>query len=136
MIRLTAAVLCLAITPLVGGAQALRDIGRTAAGNPVFVEPATVRRTGDSVSAIVRVRFAKAVRARTGEWWSSRTRLTIACAPRQAKILENWYFADTTWRSVADHPTIGAPAFGTILGGSMVAVAHTALCTPNAGTTR
>jgi hypothetical protein len=109
--------------------QTLREIGRTAAGNPVFLEPTSVRRTGDSVTATVRVRFARAVRAPGGEWWSSRTRLTLACTPKQVRVAENWYYADTTWRRIAQHQAVGRPAFGTVIGGSMVAVAHTALCT-------
>ncbi|MES3035416.1 MAG: surface-adhesin E family protein [Gemmatimonadota bacterium] len=115
-------------TAPVAGAQALREIGRTAAGNPVLVEQRTVKRDGSAVSATVRVRFAKAVRAPGGDWWSSRTRLTLDCSRRQVKVLENWYFGDTTWRRIASHNTPGTPAFGTVMGGSMTSVAHDALC--------
>ena len=110
------------------GAQRLREIGRTAAGNPVLVEPRTIRREGSMLSATVRVRFAKAVRAPGGDWWSSRTRLTLDCSRRQVKVLENWYYADTTWRRIASHNTPGIPGFGTVIGGSMTSVAHDALC--------
>lgn len=112
----------------VAGAQALREIGRTAAGNPVLVEQRTVKRDGSAVSATVRVKFAKAVRAPGGDWWSSRTRLTLDCSRRQVKVLENWYYGDTAWRRVASHSTPGTPAFGTVMGGSMTSVAHDALC--------
>ncbi len=115
-------------TAPVAGAQALREIGRTAAGNPVLVEQRTVKRDGSAVSATVRVRFAKAVRAPGGDWWSSRTRLTLDCSRRQVKVLENWYYGDTTWRRIASHSTPGTPAFGTVMGGSMTSVAHDALC--------
>lgn len=110
------------------GAQRLREIGRTAAGNPVLVEPRTIKREGSMLSATVRVRFAKAVRAPGGDWWSSRTRLTLDCSRRQVKVLENWYYADTTWRRVASHNAPGIPGFGTVMGGSMTSVAHDALC--------
>lgn len=110
------------------GAQALREIGKTAAGNPVLVETRTIRRDGTLLNATVRVRFAKAVRARGGDWWSSRTRLTLECSARQVKVLENWYYGDTTWRQVASHTTPGTPAFGTVMGGSMTSVAYDALC--------
>jgi len=109
-------------------AQALREIGRTAAGNPVLVEPRTVRREQTLVHANVRVRFAKAVRAPGGDWWSSRTRLTLDCTSRRVKVLENWYYGDTTWRRIASHHVSGLPAFGTVMGGSMTSVAYDVLC--------
>lgn len=109
-------------------AQALREIGRTAAGNPVLVEPRTVRRDQALVHANVRVRFAKAVRAPGGDWWSSRTRLTLDCTSRRVKVLENWYYGDTTWRRIASHHVSGEPAFGTVMGGSMTSVAYDVLC--------
>jgi len=110
------------------GAQTLREIGRTAAGNPVLVEQRSVKRAGPLLSATVRVKFSKAVRASDGDWWSSRTRLTLDCTRRQVKVLENWYYGDTTWRRVASHNTPGIPAFGTVMGGSMTSVAYDALC--------
>ncbi len=125
-----AALICIAAcgaAPAVS-AQALREIGRTAAGNPVLVEARTVKREGPLLNAVVRVKFAKAVRARGGDWWSSRTRLTLDCSARQVKVLENWYFGDTTWRRVASHSTPGTPAFGTVMGGSMTSVAYDSLC--------
>lgn len=119
--------LLLAASPV--SAQALREIGKTAAGNPVLVEPRTVRREQSLVNGVVRVKFAKAVRAPGGDWWSSRTRLVLDCSTRQVKILENWYYGDTTWRRVVSHTQVGQPAFGTVMGGSMTSVAHDALCT-------
>ena len=109
-------------------AQALREIGRTGAGNPVLVEPRTVRRQAPLLHATVRVRFTKAVRTPRGDWWSSRTRLTFDCSARQVKVLEHWYYGDTTWRRVVDHIVPGQPAFGTLLGASMTAVSYDALC--------
>jgi hypothetical protein len=109
-------------------AQALREIGRTAAGNPVLVETRSVRREPPLLHATVRVRFAKAVRAPGGDWWSSRTRLTLDCATRQVKILENWYYADTTWRRIASHTASAQPGFGTVIGGSMTSVSYDNLC--------
>ena len=109
-------------------AQALREIGHTAARNPVLVEPRSVRREQSQVHATVRVRFAKAVRAPGGDWWSSRTRLTLDCTSRRVKVLENWYYGDTTWRRITSHHVSGLPAFGTVMGGSMTSVAYDALC--------
>jgi hypothetical protein len=117
------------LTPAGTKAQAIREIGRTAAQNPVLVESRTVRREGDALlHATVRVRFAKPVRAPGGDWRSSRTRLTLNCSTRQVAVLENWYYGDTTWRRVVSHNVVGQPGFGTLIGGSMTAVAYDALC--------
>lgn len=109
-------------------AQALRQIGTTAAGNPVLVESRTVRRDSTLLHSTIRVRFAKPVRTPGGNWWSSRTRLTFDCSRRQVKVLENWYYGDTTWRRVVSHNVVGIPAYGTVLGGSMTSVGYDALC--------
>jgi hypothetical protein len=109
-------------------AQAIRDIGRTAAGNPVLVESRTLHRDASIVTATVRVKFAKAVKAPGGDWWSSRTRLAFDCTARTVKIFENWYFGDTTFRKVVSHTVSGQPAFGTVMGGSMTSVGYDALC--------
>jgi hypothetical protein len=109
-------------------AQALREIGRTAAGNPVLVESRTVRRDSSQLHATIRVRFAKPVRTGQGNWWSSRTKLTFNCGARQVKVLENWYYGDTTWRRVVSHNLVGIPAFGPVIGGSMTSVGYDTLC--------
>lgn len=109
-------------------AQPPREIGRTAANNPVLVEPRSIKRAGTQVTAAIRVKFAKAVKAPGGDWWSSRTRLTFDCSNRQVKVLENWYYADTTWTRVASHTQSGQPAFGTVMGGSMTSVGYDSLC--------
>lgn len=125
LLPLLSLVLCI---PVRATAQALRSIGQTAAGNPVLVESRSVRREAPLVHALVRVKFAKAVRAPGGDWWSSRTRLTLNCTNRQVMVQENWYYGDTTWTRVASHRAVGQPAYGTLIGGSMTAVAYDALC--------
>ncbi|MBC7843491.1 MAG: hypothetical protein H7099_14310 [Gemmatimonadaceae bacterium] len=126
-VALVTAVLLVAVSPPVS-AQRPREIGRTAANNPVLVEPRTVTREGALLSATIRVKFAKAVKVPGGDWWSSRTRLVFDCTNRQVKVLESWYYGDTTWRRIASHTVSGQPAFGTVMGGSMTSVGYDALC--------
>ena len=121
-------VFAFAFLPLRTNAQSPREIGRTAANNPVLVEPRSVRRDGTQLHATIRVKFAKAVRAPGGDWWSSRTRLTFDCSNRTVKVLENWYYADTSWTRVASHSRSGLPGFGTVMGGSMTSVGYDTLC--------
>ncbi len=125
---LIAVVLTVGDLPAQARTQSLREIGRTAAGNPVLVEQRSIRRAAPMLDAIIRVRFAKAVRAPGGDWWSSRTKLTFDCSKRQVKVIENWYYGDTTWTRVQSHKVSGQPAFGTVLGGSMTSVGYDALC--------
>jgi hypothetical protein len=128
MRTLPMAMALLAMSATTARGQALRDIGRTAAGNPVLVEQRSIRRAPPMLDAIIRVKFAKAVRAPGGDWWSSRTKLTFDCSKRQVKVIENWYYADTTWTRVRSHNVSGQPAFGTVMGGSMTSVGYDALC--------
>jgi hypothetical protein len=114
--------------PRLSAAQRTREIGRTAAGNPVFSEPRTVRREAALVHAVVRVRFAKPVRVQGGDWWSSRTKLTLNCTNRTVAVEENWYYGDTTWTRVASHNVVGIPGYGTVIGGSMTSVAYAFFC--------
>ena len=123
---ITVGILLCAVSP--ARAQKPREIGRTAANNPVLVEPRTVRREGDLLHATIRVKFAKAVRAPGGDWWSSRTRLTFDCSKRTVAILENWYYGDTTWTRVTSHNVVGLPGYGTVMGGSMTSVGYDSLC--------
>ena len=123
-----AVVAALVCSALPARAQAIREIGKTAAGNPVLVESRTLHRDKTIVTATVRVTFAKAVKAPGGDWWSSRTRLAFDCTARTVKIFENWYFGDTTFRKVVSHSVSGQPAFGTVMGGSMTSVAYDTLC--------
>ena len=126
--RLVVVVAAIAITTTVAHAQRPREIGRTAANNPVLVEPRTVRREGSLLHATIRVKFAKAVRVPGGDWWSSRTKLTFDCTKRTVAILENWYYGDTTWTRVTSHNVVGQPGYGTVMGGSMTSVGYDSLC--------
>ncbi|MCU0625655.1 MAG: hypothetical protein MUF21_04090 [Gemmatimonadaceae bacterium] len=118
--------IALAAPPL--AAQARTPIGTTANGNPVLLESRSVTRSGDTVTAAVRVTFAKAVRTPGGEVRSSRTILRVACTPKQVAILENWYFTDPAGTVESSHRKVGAPGFSTAIGGSMTAVAMGHLC--------
>ena len=126
--RLVVVLAAVAITTTAAQGQRPREIGRTAANNPVLVEARTVHRDGPLLSATIRVKFAKAVRAPGGDWWSSKTRLTFDCTKRTVAILENWYYGDTTWSRVTSHNVVGQPGYGTVMGGSMTSVGYDALC--------
>lgn len=118
----------LVAAPSPARAQALRPIGTTATGNPVLLEPRSVRRAGDTVTATVRVRFAKPTRTPQGEVRASRTIARFDCARRQVAVVENWYFTDERGTVESSHRKVGIPGWSTAIGGSMTAVALEHLC--------
>lgn len=126
--RLLVGALALLVATRAAGAQALVPIGTTATGNPVLLEGRSVKRSGDTVTAAVRVRFAKPVRTQQGEVRSSRTIARWQCTARQVAVLENWYFTDEAGRTESSHRKVGQPGWATTIGGSMTAIALDHLC--------
>jgi len=104
------------------------DIGTTAAGNHVFVDPRSVKRTGHLVSATVRVVFTEPVKTAKGTWMSSRTLATFDCAARKLAAKENTYYGDAKETKVVEKKVNAQPGYGVALGGSMGALAMQYLC--------
>lgn len=107
-----------------------KDIGTTPAGNHVYVDPRSIKRAGDQVSATVRVVFKEPVQTPKGAWKSSRTLTTFDCRKRYAAAKENAYFSDVASTKVVERTVNKQPGFGTVIGGSPGAVAIAYLCKP------
>jgi hypothetical protein len=105
------------------------DIGTTAAGNHVFIDPKSVKRSGNLVSATVRVVFSEPVKTAKGTWMSSRTNTTFDCAAKKLAAKENVYFGDAKETKVVEKKVNAQPGYGVALGGSMGALAMQYLCT-------
>ena len=105
-----------------------KSIGATAAGNAVFVETRSIKRTGDLVAANVRVVFTTPVKGAKGTFASYRTSATFNCTRKSLAAKENVYFADAKGTKVIDRTVNKLPGFGPALGGSLGAVALTHLC--------
>ena len=104
------------------------DIGTTAAGNHVFVDPKSVKRTGSLVAATVRVVFTTPVKTPTGTWMSSRTTATFDCAAKKLAAKENVYYGDAKETKVVERKVNTIPGYGPALGGSMGALALDYVC--------
>jgi len=104
------------------------DIGTTAAGNHVFVDPKSVKRTGNLVSATVRVVFNTPVKTARGTWMSSRTAATFDCAAKKLAAKENTYYGDAKETKVVEKKVNAQPGYGVALGGTMGALAMQYLC--------
>ena len=103
-------------------------IGKTSAGNSVYVESRSVKRTGDLVAANVRVVFTEPVKGAKGTFASYRTSATFNCAKKSLAAKENVYYADAKGTRVIDRSVNKMPGFGPALGGSLGAVALEHLC--------
>lgn len=104
------------------------DIGTTAAGNHVFVDPKSVKRAGNLVTATVRVVFTEPVKTAKGTWMSSRTVATFDCAAKKLAAKENVYYGDAKETKVVEKKVNSQPGYGVALGGTMGAVAMQYLC--------
>ena len=105
-----------------------KSIGATSAGNAVFVDTRTVKRTGNLVAANVRVVFKEPVKGAKGTFSSYRTSATFDCAKKSLAAKENVYFADARGTKVIDRSVNKMPGFGPALGGSLGDVALRYLC--------
>ena len=105
-----------------------KDIGKTASGNMVSVDPRSVKRTGGLVAATVRVVFTPPVKASRGTWASSRTIATFDCAKKSLAAKENVFYSDDKSTKVVERSVNRQPGFGPALGGSLGGVAMQYLC--------
>ena len=124
-----AALASLVATPAVLHAQGgWKAIGTTSAGNKVFVESRSVKRTGGLVAANVRVVFTVPVKGAKGTFASYRTSATFDCAKQSLAARENVYYADAKGTKVIDRSVNKLPGFGPALRGSLGDVALKHLC--------
>jgi hypothetical protein len=122
-------VLALVLVPALAQAQKKwTPIGATAAGNQVFVDAKSVKRTGSLVAATVRVVFTPPVKTPSGTWMSSRTIATFDCAAKKLAAKENIYYGDARETKVVDRKVNKMPGYGPALGGSMGALALDYVC--------
>jgi hypothetical protein len=127
--RLTLILSALTLLPGLAPAQrSWKDIGTTAVGNHVYVDPRSIRRDGSLVKATVRVVFTEPVRARTGMWASSRTIATFDCAKKTLAAKENVFYSDANSTKITERTVIKKPGYGPALGGSLGSVALNYLC--------
>jgi hypothetical protein len=106
-----------------------KAIGTTSAGNAVYVDTRSVKKTGDLVAANVRVVFNEPVKGNKGTFASYRTSATFNCARKSLAAKENVYFSDAKGTKVIDRSINKMPGFGPALGGSLGDVALKYLCT-------
>lgn len=105
-----------------------KDVGTTASGNVVSVDPRSVKKTGNLVAATVRVVFTTPVHTPQGMWRSSKTLATFDCVKKSLAAKENVYYSDAKSTKVVERKVNKLPGFGPALGGSLGMVALDYLC--------
>lgn len=126
----TLSALALVVVAQPATAQKWKDIGTTAAGNVVSVDPKSVKRTGTMVAATVRVVFTPPVKASRGTWASSKSIATFDCTKRYLAAKENVFYSDVKGTKVVERSVNKMPGFGPALGGSMGGIAVDYFCGP------
>jgi hypothetical protein len=125
---LTAALALLSAAPLAAQKARWTQIGTTSSGNPVYVDPKTIKRTGDHVDATIRVVFVKPVETPKGVWMSSRITGTFDCTARKLANRESVYYGDKAEKKVVERKVNKIPGYSVVLGGSLGAIALDHLC--------
>lgn len=131
--RFAVAAMLVATVSTLASAQASsrwKEIGKTAAGNPVFIDPKSVSKAKDGIiTARVRVKFMKPVEQRTGPAWvQSRHIAMFDCAKKTVAAKETIYYADEAATQVVSKSAPKIPGFGSAIGGSMTAIALEHVC--------
>ena len=107
-----------------------QEIGKTSAGNPVFLDPRSVKKGADGIiTATLRVTFVKPVATPAGKpITASRTIAMFDCTKKYSAVKENWYFHDEKTGKVYQHSAPKLPGFGTVIKGTLPDVALGYLC--------
>jgi len=106
-----------------------QEIGKTSVGNPVYVDPRSVKKGADGiVTATVRVTFVKPVNTPKGPITASRTVAMFDCGMKVVAVKENTYYHDEKTNSVYQHTAAKTPGYGPAIKGTLPDVAMAYLC--------
>ena len=118
------------VIALPAGAQSRwKEMGKTAAGNPVSVDSRSVKTAKGITSARIRVTYTEPVKTPKGEWRSSQANMMFDCAKSSVAAKDATYYSDLAGTKVVDRTVIGQPGYAPAIGGSMTKVALDYLCT-------
>ena len=117
------------LVPAASKAQARwKEIGKTASGNRVYVDPRSVKAHDGLVDATVRVVFTTPVETPQGAWYTARTKATFNCSNRKLAVKENVYYGNAKETKVMERKVNKIPGYGIVPAGSLGSVALDYLC--------
>jgi len=105
-----------------------KEIGKTSAGNSVFVDAKSVKTKDGITSARLQVKFAKPVDTPQGQWKLSRHDAMFNCAKKTVAAKSSTYYSDAAATKVVKRDVISIPGYGPAIGGSMTQVALDYVC--------
>ena len=106
-----------------------QEIGKTSVGNPVYVDPRSVKKGADGiVTATVRVTFVKPANTPKGPITASRTVAMFDCGKKVVAVKENTYYHDEKSNNVYQHTAAKTPGYGPAIKGTLPDVAMAYLC--------
>lgn len=106
-----------------------QEIGKTRTGNPVFIDPRTVKKGKDGIiNATIRVTYTKPVKSPKGDLTASRAIAMFDCAKMTFATKENATYIDEKANSVFQRTVNKQPGFGPAIAGNFADVALQHLC--------
>lgn len=105
-----------------------REIGKTAAGNTVYIDPASVRRADGIVTATVRSTYAAPSQTPKGPITASRAVAMFNCADKTVAVKETIIYHDERRGTIYEKRTPAAPGFGPAFRSNFSGVALDYLC--------
>jgi hypothetical protein len=126
--KILAPLLLATLTASAGAQSRWKEIGKTAAGNSIYVDPRSVKTVNGIVTARVRVKFTTPVKAPEGLWKTSQHVAMFDCAKKSVAAKESVYYSDEAGTKIVQRKVIAQPGFGPAIGGSMTQVALDYVC--------
>lgn len=105
-----------------------KEIGKTASGNPVFVDAKSLKTKDGITSGRIQVKFVTPVATPQGTWRLSRHDAMFNCAKKTIAAKSSTYYSDAAATKVVKKDVIGIPGFGSPIGGSMTQIALDYVC--------
>ncbi len=106
-----------------------KEIGKTSAGNVVYVDPRSVKKDNGIITARIRVRFTTPVQQRNGDHWDASHHIAMFdCAKSRVAAKETIYYSNEAAGKISSRSTNAIPGFGPAIGGSMTQVALDYFC--------
>jgi surface-adhesin protein E len=105
-----------------------QEIGKTRTGNPVYVDPKTVKKADGIVSASLRVVYVKPAKTPKGDITVVRSAAMFDCAKNAIAAKETTMYLDEKLGTIFQRSTNVKPGFGPAIEGSFGDVALKHFC--------
>lgn len=131
LVPFLAIALCAIAAPLQSQAAVRwQEIGKTSTGNPVYLDPRSVRDTAGFKHATVRTVYAEPVDTPQGPITGSRATALFDCTAQRVAVLENIIYHDERANRVYRRSAPQRPGFGPAMTSTFAHVAMQHLCAP------